>query len=110
MWANATRPLLVIFALVLMSEISLSQPDPLSISTLYSKGYFEQVAKFAPAQISRLSRSRQIAEAAKLAILTCRTFIQLERYDEANQIVDPFISDPNLRVRFPGSVASLFLM
>ncbi|HRI05249.1 MAG TPA: CHAT domain-containing protein [Pyrinomonadaceae bacterium] len=109
MWANATRPFLVIFALVLMSEISLSQPDPQSISTLYSKGYFEQVAKFAPAQISRLSQSGQIAEASKLAVLSCRTFIQLARYDEANQIVDPFISDPKLRVRFPSSVASLFL-
>lgn len=109
MWANATRPFLVIFALVLMSEISLSQPDPQGISTLYSKGYFEQVAKFAPAQISRLSQSGQILEASKLAVLSCRTFIHLSRYDEANQIVDPFISDPNLRVRFPGSVASLFL-
>lgn len=109
MWANATRPSLVIFALVLMSEISLSQPDSQSISTLYSKGYFEQVAKFAPAQISRLSQSGQILEASKLAVLSCRTFIQLARYDEANQIVDPFISDPKLRVRFPSSVASLFL-
>ena len=109
MWANAKWSILVIFALVLMSETSLGQFGSQSISTLYSKGYFEEVAKIAPAQISRLSQSGRIAEASDLAVLACRTFIQLGRYDEANQIVDPFISDPKLRGRLSGSVASLYL-
>jgi len=109
MWANAKWSILVIFALVLMSETSLSQFGSQNISKLYSKGYFEDVAKLAPAQISRLSQSGRIEEASHIAFLTCRTFIQLGRYDEATQIVDPFISDPKLRTRFPGSVASLYL-
>jgi len=109
MWACATRSILVIFALALMSEISLSQPGSQNISKLYSKGYFEEVAKLAPAQISRLSKSGRLAEASHLAFLTCRTFIQLGRYDEAAQVVDPFISDPKLRIRFPDSVVSLYL-
>lgn len=109
MWANAKWSILVIFALVLMSETSLSQFGSQSISKLYSKGYFEDVAKLAPAQISRLSQSGRIEEASHIAFLTCRTFIQLGRYDEATQIVDPFISDPKLRTRFPSSVASLYL-
>lgn len=109
MGANAIRSILVIFALVLMSETSLSQPGSRSITKLYSKGYFEEVAKFAPAQISQLSRSGRIEEASHAAFLTCRTFIQLGRYDEATQIVDSFISDAKLRTRFPDSVASLYL-
>lgn len=109
MWACATRSILVIFALALMSEISLSQPGSQNISKLYSKGYFEEVAKIAPAQISRLSKSGRLAEASHIAFLTCRTFIQLGRYDEAAQVVDPFISDPTLRIRFPDSVVSLYL-
>lgn len=109
MWACATRSILVIFALALMSETFLSQSGSQSISTLYSKGYFEEVAKIAPAQISRLSQSGRIAEASNLAVLVCRTFIQLGQYDEATQIVDPFISDPKLRSRFPDSVVSLYL-
>jgi len=109
MGVNAIRSILVIFALVLMSETSLSQPGSRSITKLYSKGYFEEVAKFAPAQISQLSRSGRIEEASHAAFLTCRTFIQLGRYDEATQIVDSFISDAKLRTRFPDSVASLYL-
>lgn len=109
MWACATRSILVIFALALMAEISLSQPGSQNISKLYSKGYFEEVAKLAPAQISRLSQSGRLAEASHIAFLTCRTFIQLGRYDEAAQVVDPFISDPKLRIRFPDSVVSLYL-
>ena len=109
MWTNATRSILVIFALALMSEISLSQPGSQNISKLYSKGYFEEVAKLAPAQISRLSQSGRIEEASRTAFLTCRTFIQLGRYDEATQIIEPFISDSSLRTRFPNSVASLYL-
>ncbi len=109
MWANAKRAILVIFALVLMSEISLSQTRSQSISTLYSKGYFEEVAKIAPAQISRLSKSGRVQEASDLAVTTCRTFIQLGRLDEAAQIVERFISDSSLRTRSPGSVVSLHL-
>ena len=109
MWTNATRSILVIFALALMPEISLSQPGSQNISKLYSKGYFEEVAKLAPAQISRLSQSGRLEEASHIAFLTCRTFIQLGRYDEAVQIVEPFISDAKLRTRFPGSVVSLYL-
>ena len=109
MWANAKRPILVIFALVLMSEISLSQSGSQSISSLYSKGYFDEVARIAPAQISRFSQSGRVAEASDLAVLTCRTFIQLGRLDEAAQIVERFISDSSLRTRSPGSVASLYL-
>lgn len=109
MWACATRSIMVIFALALMSEISLSQPGSQNISKLYSKGYFEEVAKLAPFQISRLSQSGRLAEASHIAFLTCRTFSQLGRYDEAAQVVDPFISDPKLRSRFPDSVASLYL-
>lgn len=109
MWANAKRAILVIFALVLMSEISLSQTRSQSISTLYSKGYFEEVAKIAPAQISRLSKSGRVQEASDLAVTTCRTFIQLGRLDEAAQIVERFISDSSLRTRSPGSVVSLYL-
>ena len=109
MWANAKRPILVIFALVLMSEISLSQSGSQSISSLYSKGYFDEVARIAPAQISRFSQSGRVVEASDLAVLTCRTFIQLGRLDEAAQIVERFISDSSLRTRSPGSVASLYL-
>lgn len=109
MWTNAKWSILVIFALVLMSETSLSQFGSQSISKLYSKGYFEEVAKIAPAQISRLSESGRIDEASNLAFLTCRTYIQLGRLDEAAQIVERFISDSNLRTRSPGSVASLYL-
>lgn len=109
MWANAKRAILVIFALVLMSEISLSQTRSQSISSLYSKGYFEEVAKIAPAQISRLSKSGRVQEASDLAVISCRTFIQLGRLDEAAQIVERFISDSSLRTRSPGSVASLYL-
>jgi len=109
MWANAKRAVLVIFALVLMSEISLSQTRSQSISTLYSKGYFKEIARIAPAQISRLSKSGRVQEASDLAVITCRTYIQLGRLDEAAEIVDRFISDTSLRVRSPGSVASLYL-
>lgn len=109
MWANAKPPILVIFALVLMSEISLSQSGSQTISSLYSKGYFDEVARIAPAQISRFSQSGRVAEASDLAVLTCRTFIQLGRLDEAAQIVERFISDSSLRTRSPGSVASLYL-
>jgi len=109
MWANTTRSILVIFALALMSERSLSQPGSQNISKLYSKGYFEEVAKLAPAQISRLSQSGRGEEASHIAFLTCRSFIQLGRYDEATQIVVPFISDAKLRTRFPDSVANLYL-
>ena len=109
MWANARRAILVIFALVLMSEISLSQTRSQSISTLYSKGYFEEIARIAPAQISRLSKSGRVQEASDLAVITCRTYIQLGRLDEAAQIVERFVSDSSLRTRFPGSVASLYL-
>jgi len=109
MWANAIRAIWVIFALVLMSEISLSQVRSQSISTLYSKGYFEEVARLAPAQISKLSESGRIAEASNLAALTCRTYLQLGRPEEAAQIVDRFITDSNLRTRSPGTVSSLFL-
>ncbi|QQS33608.1 MAG: CHAT domain-containing protein [Acidobacteriota bacterium] len=109
MWANAKRSILVIFALVLMSETSLSQPDRQSISTLYSKGYFEELAKIAPAQISRLSQSGRVAKASDLAVLTCRTYIQLGQPDEAAQIVERVISDSSLRTRSPGSVTSLYL-
>lgn len=109
MWANARRVILVIFALVLMSEISLSQTRSQSISTLYSKGYFKEIARIAPAQISRLSKSGRVQEASDLAVITCRTYIQLGRLDEAAEIVDRFISDSSLRVRSPGSVASLYL-
>ena len=93
MWACATRSFLVIFALALMSEISLSQPGSQNISKLYSKGYFEEVAKLAPVQISRLSQSGRLAEASHIAFLTCRAFIQLGRYDEAAQVVGPFEAD-----------------
>ena len=109
MWANARRAMLVIFALVLMSEISLSQTRSQAISTLYTKGYFREIARIAPAQISRLSKSGRVQEASDLAVITCRTYIQLGRLDEAAEIVDRFISDSSLRVRSPGSVASLYL-
>lgn len=108
MWASAKRTILVIFALVLMSEASLSQSGSKSISSLFSKGYFEEVAKLAPAQISRLSESGRFDEASNLAVLTCRTYIQLGRLDDAAQIAERFISDSNLRTRSPAAVASLY--
>lgn len=100
---------MVIFVLVLMSETSVSQSSSQGLSTLYSKGYFEEVAKLAPAQISRLSDSGRIAQASNLALLTCRTYIQLGRLDDAAQTVERFLSDSNLRTRYPGSVAPLYL-
>ncbi|MBK7802801.1 MAG: hypothetical protein IPJ55_09075 [Chloracidobacterium sp.] len=109
MWANVKWSILVIFALVLMLKTSLSQFGSQNISKLYSKGYFEEVAKLAPAQISRLLQSGRVEEASHIGFLTCRTLIQLGRYDEANQVVEPFIFDSKLRSRFRSSVASLYL-
>lgn len=108
MLANARRSIPIVLVLVFMSATSLSQTGLNRISSLFSKGHFDQIVAVAPEQIKRLSESKRIVEASQIAALTCRTYIQLERFDEAMRVVDHFISDPKLLDHSPRAVASLY--
>lgn len=90
-----------------MSVASLCQNEQQRISTLYLKGYFDQVSSLGPEAITRLSKAGHIEEASKVAIPTCRTFIQEGRYDDATQLVESLANDPKLRSQSPETYASL---
>lgn len=105
--ARVKRSTLIVLTLVLMSVTSISQNDQQRISTLYSKGYFDQISSLGPEAITRLSKAGHIVEASKVAIYTCRTFIQEGRYDDATQLVESLANDPKLRSQSPETYASL---
>ena len=92
-----------------MSATSSSQQSRQRISTLFSKGYFDQIAAIAPAEIRKLSAAGRIVEASQAVALTCRAYIQLGRYDDANKLVESFPESPKLRAQSPTSAASLYL-
>ncbi len=106
-WARVNRSISIVLTLVLMSVASLSQNEQQRISTLYLKGYFDQVSSLGPGEITRLSKVGRIVDASKVAIPTCRTFIQHGRYDDATQLVDSLANDPKLRSQSPETSASL---
>ena len=106
-WARVKRATSTVITLVLMSVASPSQNEQQRISVLYSKGYFNRIASLGPGEIARLSKAGRIVEASKIAVPTCRTFIQHGRYDDATQLVDSLASDPKLRSQSPETSASL---
>ncbi|MGE3951496.1 MAG: CHAT domain-containing protein [Pyrinomonadaceae bacterium] len=106
-WARVNRSISIVITLVLMSVASLSQNEQQRISTLYSKGYFDQISSIGPGEITKLSTAGRIVDASKVAIPTCRTFIQHGRYDDATQLVDSLVIDPQLRSQSPETFASL---
>lgn len=106
-WARVNRSISVVITLVLMSVASLSQNEQQKISTLYSKGYFDRISSIGPGEITKLSKAGRIVDASKVAIPTCRTFIQHGRYDDATQLVDSLVIDPQLRSQSPETFASL---
>lgn len=106
-WARVKRAASSVLTLVLMSVASLSQIEQQRISTLYAKGYFDQISSLGPREMTNLSKAGRIVEASKVAILTCRTFIQHGRYDDATQLVDSWANDPKLRSQSPETSASL---
>lgn len=106
-WARVNRSISIVITLVLMSVASLSQNEQQRISTLYWKGYFDQISSIGPGEITKFSKAGRIVEASKVAIYTCRTFIQQWRYDDATQLVDSLANDPTLRSQSPETYASL---
>lgn len=106
-WARVNRSISIVLTLVLMSVASLCQNEQQRISTLYLKGYFDQVSSLAPGEITKLSKVGRIVDASKVAIPTCRTFIQYGRYDDATQLVDSLANDPKVRSQSPETSASL---
>lgn len=105
--ARVKRSTWIVLTLVLMSVTSISQNDQQRISTLYSKGYFDQISSIGPGEITKLSKAGRIVDASKVAIPTCRTFIQHGRYDDATHLVDSLVIDPQLRSQSPEAFASL---
>lgn len=106
-WARVKRSISVVIILVLMSVASLSQNEQQRISTLYSKGYFDQISSIGPGEITKQLKAGHIVEASKVASYTCRTFIQEGRYDDATQLVESVANDPKLRSQSPETFASL---
>lgn len=105
MWTMVTRSLLIVFTVVLMSASSQGQQ---SVSALYSKGYFDEIAEIGPTQISRLLKAGKSVAAAQTAEQTCRSYIQLGKFDEAIKLVDSIADDQNLKKIAPGKSASLY--
>lgn len=106
-WARVNRSISIGLTLVLMSVASLSQNEQQRISTLFSKGYFDQISSLGPSEITRLLTAGRIVDASKVAIPTCRTLIQHGRYDDATQVVDSSANNPKLRSQSPETSASL---
>ncbi len=106
-WARVKRATSTVITLVLMSAASPSQNEQQRISVLYSKGYFDRIASLGPGEIARLSKDGRIVEASKIAVPTCRTFIQHGRYENATKLVDSLVIDPQLRSQSPETFASL---
>lgn len=104
---TSARYALLFLALVLMSRVSLGQTGHSLFTSEYKKGNFEQIASTAPAQISRLLKGGRIAEAAQIAVPTCRSLIQLERYDEALALADSFAKGETFQKHSQRSIASL---
>lgn len=106
-WARVKRSTSIVLTLVLMSVTAISQNDPQRISALYLKGYFDQISSLGPGEITKQLKAGHIVEASKVAIYTCRTFIQEGRYDDATQLVESLANDPKLRSQSPETFASL---
>lgn len=106
-WTRVNRSSLILLTLVLMSAASLGQNEQQRISSLYSKGYFDQISTFGPAEITKLLKAGRVVDASKVAIYTCRTFIQEGRYDDATQLVESLANDRRLRSQSPETYASL---
>ena len=100
-----TRSLLIVFTVVLMSASSQGQQ---SVSALYSKGYFDEIAEIGPTQINKLVKAGKIVAASQTAEQTCRSYIQLGKFDEAIKLVDSIADDQNLKKLAPGKSASLY--
>ena len=107
MWTRVKVILRVLFILVLMSASSLAQTVSQRISSLYSKGLFDQIAATVPTEIRRLSNSGRIAEAAEISLFACRSYNQLGKLDEAIETVDSIAEDPKLKRLSPALSASL---
>lgn len=105
MRTTVTQSLLIVFTLVLMSASSSGQQ---SISELYSKGYFDQIAEIGPSQINRFVKKGKIVAAAQTAEQTCRSYIQLGKFDEAIKLVDSIADDQSLKKLAPGKSAALY--
>lgn len=108
MWTRAKRSAVIVFALVLMSVAGFPQSRRETIPSLYLKGLFDQIAERGPGEITRLELSGQIGRAAEIALPTCRSYIQLGRYDDATLLVDRLAAEPALRPQAPASVAALY--
>lgn len=106
-WARVNRSISIVLTLVLMSASSLGQREQPRISILYSKGYFDQISTVGPAEITKLLNAGRLVDASKVAIPTCRTFIQQGRYDHATELVESLANDPKLRSQSPETFASL---
>ncbi|MGE3168523.1 MAG: CHAT domain-containing protein [Pyrinomonadaceae bacterium] len=99
---------MIVFALVLMSVAGFPQSRQETIPSLYLKGLFDQIVERGPGDITKLERSGQLGRAAEIALPTCRSYIQLGRYDDATLLVDRLAAEPNLTSRFPASAAALY--
>lgn len=108
MWTRVKRSAVIVFALVLMSVAGFAQRRPETISSLYSKGLFDQIVERGPGYITKLKQAGQLGRAAEIAVPTCRSYIQLGRYDDATLLVDRLAAEPNLTSRFPASAAALY--
>lgn len=104
---TSARYALLFLALVLMSRVSLGQTGHSLFSSEYKKGNFEQIVSTAPAQISRLLKGGRFTEAAQIAVPTCRSLIQFERYDEALALTDLFTKRETFQKHSQRSIASL---
>lgn len=105
MWTMVTRSMFIVFTVVLMSALTSGQQ---SVSALYSKGYFDEIAEIGPTQINRLVEAGKIVAAAQTADQTCRSYIQLGKFDDAIKLVDSIADDQNLKKLAPGKSASLY--
>lgn len=106
---RARRSLTIALTLVLMSVVSFGQARQQSLSTLDAKGYFDRVAILASDEIKKHSNAGRTVEASQVAVLACRSYIQLGRYDEATRMLDYYVENPRLKSQSSTSIASLYL-
>ena len=82
--------------------------DLITMRNAFNQGHFEQVVEMSALEIVEARKAGSYSDAAEAGLMASRALIQLERYDEADAVVNETLSDAKRLSLYPEKLASVY--
>lgn len=80
----------------------------ISVRRAFNNGHFEEVVRTAPEAISRTRKADTLSIASEIGVFHANALMRLERYDEAQAVLEEALTDAEQAKR-PQSIAAVYL-